>query len=58
MNNRTVAGRKLSRVLGVLAVALAAWAGDAIAETYVILSLVGDQLTIVTQRATTGLTLT
>ncbi len=54
MNNRTVAERMRSRVLGVLAVALAAWAGDAIAETYVILSLVGDQLTIVTQRATTG----
>jgi len=38
----------LLRVRFVLAVALVAWAGAALADTYAILSLIGDRITIVT----------
>ena len=41
-------------LLRACALAAAAWASEACAETYVILPLVGDQLTIVTQRRQTG----
>jgi hypothetical protein len=53
--NRNEAGRKArSRVLRLLVLALATWANQADAETFVILSMVGDHLTIVTQRRQTG----
>jgi hypothetical protein len=42
------------RLLGLLLLALAAWVSEAAAETFVILPLIGDHLTIVTQRRQTG----
>ena len=48
------ARRTALRVLGLLLFALAAWASEAAAETFVILSMIGDHLTIVTQRRQTG----
>ena len=53
--NRAGTGRQArSRVLQLLVLALAAWASETTAETFVILSMVGDHLTIVTQRRQTG----
>ena len=45
---------RLSRWLGLLTLAAAAWTGAAIADTYVVLSLVGDRITIVGQGSQTG----
>jgi len=42
------------RSVAVLLVAATAWASEAIAETYVILPLIGDHFTIVAQRRQTG----
>jgi hypothetical protein len=52
-NHETPAFR-LSRRLRLLIVVLAALTGEAVAETYMILSLVGDHLTIVSQERQTG----
>jgi hypothetical protein len=45
---------KPARRLQLLTLVLAAWTGDGVAETYMILSLVGDRLTIVSQERQTG----
>lgn len=52
-NHETPAFR-LSRRLRLLIVVLAAWTGEAVADTYIILSLVGDRVTIVRQEPKTG----
>jgi len=52
-NHETPASR-LSRQLRLLIVVLAAWTGEAVADTYIILSLVGDHVTIVKQEPKTG----
>jgi len=45
--NRAVAASRLARALRMLIVVAAAWAGEAVADTYIILSLIGDHVTIV-----------
>lgn len=52
--NRDVAARGLARALRMLMLVAAAWAGAAAAETYVILSLIGDHLTVITEERQTG----
>ena len=54
MIRRTSGGRGRSCLLRIVLLAIAAWASEAAAETYVILSLIGDHFTIVTQRRQTG----
>jgi hypothetical protein len=44
----------LARALRLLCLVCAAWAGTAIAQTYLILSLVGDRVTIVTAETQLG----
>jgi hypothetical protein len=50
----TVAACRLARTLRVLVLVAGAWMAEAAADTYVILSLVGDHLTVVSQRRQTG----
>jgi hypothetical protein len=52
-NHETPAFR-LSRRLRLLIIVLAAWTGEAIAQTYIILSLIGDHVTIVGQGSQVG----
>ena len=52
--NRAVAASRLARALRMLIVVAAAWAGEAVADTYIILSLIGDHVTIVGQGSQVG----
>jgi hypothetical protein len=47
-------GKRSSRALRLLCLLFAAWTGTALAQTYLILSLVGDRLTIVTAESQVG----
>jgi hypothetical protein len=52
--NRAVAASRLARALWMLMLVAATWAGEAVAQTYIILSLIGDHVTIVGQRRQIG----
>src|SRR3989442_2487422 len=52
--NRAVAASRLARALRMLIVVAAAWAGEAVADRYIILSLIGDHVTIVGQGSQVG----
>jgi hypothetical protein len=54
MNRNGTRREARSRVLLLVVLALATWGSETAAETFVILSMVGDHLTIVTQRRQTG----
>jgi hypothetical protein len=54
MNPARVAASKFARALQLMIMAAVAWTAEASADTYVVLSLVGDHLTIVQQEALTG----
>ena len=51
---RAVAPSTSARVLRTLILVATAWAGEAVADTYVILSLIGDHVTMVGQRRQIG----
>src|SRR5260370_140020 len=53
-HNRAVAACRLARVLRILMLLTAAWAAEASADMYAILSLVGDQITIAGQERQSG----
>ena len=53
-HNRAVAACRLARVLRVAVLSTVAWAAQANADTYAILSLVGDHLTIAGQERQSG----
>jgi hypothetical protein len=52
--NGAVAASRLARALRMLLVVAAAWACEAVADTYIILSLIGDHVTIVGQGRQVG----